>query len=566
MKAPHCLWMSALLLIATARVDAEPAYDLLVRGGTIYDGSGGEPFVGDVGVRNDRIVYVGPWAEGEATRIIVARGKAVAPGFINGMSHATFSLLSDGTAQSDLRQGVTLEILGEGTTAGPLNDAQLAELRADSRRQAAFKWQSLGEYLVGLEAQGVAVNFASWVGATTVRRYVLGDGNVAPSTEQLKEMRELVRHAMEEGALGVASALGYPPAIFAATDELVALAAEAGRCGGAYASHMRNEGDALLESLEELLQIAGRSGAPATVFHLKASGQDNWPKLAVALQTISAARSQGLRITANMYPYTASATGLAASVPPWVQEGGTAAFRKRLADPATRARVIAEMRASSTTWDNEMRAAGGPAGVLLRSGKTLADVSKALGVGGEEAMLRLIEQDDGRPGAFYFTMSEENLRQQILQPYVFFGSDLQAISVTQRILGSNVHPRAYGTFARLLAKYVREEKMLSLAEAVRRLTSLPAASYSIADRGRLGVGYFADLVVFDPGNIQDHASFDDPHRYATGVSHVVVNGVLALADGELTAARAGRFVRGRAWIGHAAGGCRAAPGDWAVLQ
>lgn len=565
MKASYFLWMSVLLTAATS-ADVKPAFDVLIRGGTIYDGSGGEPFVGDVGVRNDRIVYVGPRAEEGATEIIVARGKAVAPGFINGMSHATFTLVSDGTAQSDLRQGVTLEILGEGSTAGPLNEALLAELRADSRQQAAFKWQSLGEYLTGLEAKGVSVNFASWVGATTVRRYVLGDGNVAPSSEQIKAMRELVRQAMEEGALGVATALGYPPAIFASTDELVSLASEAGRCGGAYASHMRNEGDALLESMDELLRIARRSGAPATVFHLKASGQDNWPKLATALQKISAARAQGLRITANMYPYTASATGLAASVPPWVQEGGAADFKKRLADPAIRARVIAEMRTSSTAWDNEMRAAGGPSGVLLRSGQTLADVAKALGVSGEEALLRMIEQDDGRPGGFYFTMSEPNLRQQMLQPYVFFGSDLQALSITPQSAGKGVHPRAYGTFARVLAKYVRDEKVLSLGEAVRRLTSLPAASYSIADRGRLRVGYFADLVVFDSGAIQDHASFDNAHRYATGVSHVVVNGVLALADGELTAARPGRAVRGRGWTGHAAGGCRAAPGDWAELD
>ncbi|WP_217705687.1 N-acyl-D-amino-acid deacylase family protein [Peristeroidobacter soli] len=564
MKASYFFWMSVLLTAATSAA-GRPAFDLLVRGGTIYDGSGGEAFVGDVGVRNDRIVYVGPRAKGGATQVIEARGKAVAPGFINGMSHATFTLVSDGTAQSDLRQGVTLEILGEGSTAGPLNEALLAEVRADPRQQAAFRWQSLGEYLTGLEAKGVSVNFASWVGATTVRRYVLGDGNVAPSSEQLEAMRALVRYAMEEGALGVATALGYPPAIFASTDELVSLASEAGRCGGAYASHMRNEGDALLESLDEFLQIARRSGAPATVFHLKASGQDNWPKLATALQKISAARAQGLRITANMYPYTASATGLAASVPPWVQEGGAVDFKKRLADPAIRARVIAEMRTSSTAWDNEMRAAGGPSGVLLRSGRTLADVAKALGVSGEEALLRMIEQDDGRPGGFYFTMSEPNLRQQMLQPYVFFGSDLQALSITPQSAGKGAHPRAYGTFARVLAKYVRDEKVLSLAEAVRRLTSLPAASYSIADRGRVRRGYFADLVVFDPGAVQDQASFDSPHRYATGVSHVVVNGVLALADGELTAARPGRAVRGRAWTGHAAGGCRAAPGDWAEV-
>ncbi|MBL8271866.1 N-acyl-D-amino-acid deacylase family protein [Steroidobacter sp.] len=568
MKALPGLWLSSLLLltVAAARSHAEPAYDLLVRGGTIYDGSGGTPFVGDVGVRSDRIVYVGPRADGQAKQTILAHGKAVAPGFINGMSHATFSLLADGTAQSDLRQGVTLEIMGEGTTAGPLNAAQLAELRADPRRRAAFKWQSLGEYLVGLEAQGTSLNFASWVGATTVRRHVLGDDNVAPSTTQLEQMRELVRHAMEEGALGVASALGYAPAIFAGTDELVALATEAGRCGGAYASHMRNEGDGLLESLEELIQIARRSGAPATVFHLKASGRDNWPKLATALQTISAARAEGLRITANMYPYTASATGLDAAVPPWVQEGGATAFRQRLADPLIRARVIAEMKAPSTAWDNEMRAAGGPAAVLLRSGQTLADVAKTLGVGGEEAALRIIEQDEGRPGAFYFTMSEANLRQQILQPYVFLGSDLQAVTITPQSLKSGAHPRAYGTFARFLAKYVRDEKLLTLAEAVRRLTSLPAASYAIAERGRLRVGYFADLVIFDAETVQDHASFDNAHRYATGVSHVVVNGALALADGELTAARVGRFVRGRGWKDGATGGCRAAAGDWPALN
>ncbi|MBL8271475.1 MAG: D-aminoacylase [Steroidobacter sp.] len=557
------------MMLLSGVAGAASPYDLLVKGATVYDGSGEAPFVADVAVVGDRIVAVAPSLEGPARDVIDARGRALAPGFINAMSHAQYSLPIHRTAESDLRQGVTLEVVGEGSTAGPLSPALLAERQRSSATNFPFEWRTLGEFFTGLERTGISVNVTGWVGATTVRRYVLGDDNVQPNAEQLMQMRQLVRQAMEEGALGVASALIYPPGVFASTEELTALATEAGNCGGLYASHLRSEADQFLEALDELLEIARRSGAPATVFHIKAAGQDNWPKLAPALTKIRDARERGLRISANMYPYVAAATGLSATVPPWVQEGGMDAFRARLKDPKIRARVIAEMQQPTNSWENAMRDAGGPSGVVLASfetaslqkfaGKTLADVAKAKGVSAQEAALQLIEAEPGHLGAFYFSMSEDNLRVQLRERYISFGSDLQALTVSK---ASGVHPRAYGTFARVFAKYVREEKVLSVQEAVRRLTSLPAASYSIAARGWLKPGYFADLVLFDPARIQDHATFERPQQYATGVSDVWVNGVRVLANGASTSARPGRFIRGRGWSGHAGGGCRASASDW----
>lgn len=552
--------------------NAAPTYDLLVKGGSVYDGSGGPPFTADVAVVGDRIVKVASAIDGTAAEVVDARGQAVAPGFINAMSHAQFSLPVQPTAESDLRQGITLEVVGEGSTPGPLNDAMVAEVHQGPAAPLPFEWRTLGEYYTGLERLGISVNVAAWVGATTIRRHVLGDDNVQPDANQLVQMRALVRQAMEEGALGVASALIYPPGIFASTNELTMLATEAGRCGGSYASHLRSEADRLLEALDELLQIAARSGAPATVFHIKAAGRNNWPRMATALAKIRSARDRGLRISANMYTYTASATGLAATVPPWAQEGGTAAFRARLKDPATRQSVIADMLRPATDWENAMDDAGGPAGVVLASfssealrplsGKTLADVARMRGVSAQEAALQLIEEETGHAGAFYLSMTEGNLRLQLQEPYVAFGSDLQALAIPVGAT-NGAHPRAYGNFARVFAKYVREERLLTVQEAVRRLTSLPAASYSIAERGWLKPGYFADLVIFDPKAIQDHAALGEPPRYATGVAEVWVNGVRVLSKGESTAARPGRFVRGRAWLGHEHGGCRASAADWA---
>lgn len=582
MPAADCSRRSKIALVvalalagASCSREQAPVYDLVVAGGTVYDGSGGEPFVGDVAVKGDRIVYVGPKAEGGAKQVVQAQGKAVAPGFINAMSHATYSLLTDRSAESDLRQGVTLEVMGEGSSPGPLTEAMAAKTEEDESPRP-FKWRTFGQYMEGVEKLGVSVNFAGWVGATTVRSNVLGDENVKPTPEQLQQMGQLVRGAMEEGALGLSTALIYLPGLFADVDELSALATESGKCGGMYVSHMRSEGDHFIEALDELIEIARRSQAPAEVFHIKVGDPKNWPKMTTALEKIREARKQGVRITADMYTYPASGTGMTASMPPWVQEGGPEKFRARLQDPKLRARVIAEMREPVTDWENVMRGAGGPKGVMLASfkneklrpliGKTLAEVAQMRGVSAEEAALQLVEEDESRVGVFYFTMNEDNLKMQIQEPYVSFGSDAPAVTAAGETLSSGAHPRTYGTFARVFAKYVREDKLLTVQEAVRRLTSLPAGNYSLTDRGSLKTGYFADIVVFDPATIQDHSTYVDPHRYSTGVSDVIVNGVPALANGEPTEARPGRYIRGRAWTGNEGGGCKASASEWSWMD
>lgn len=567
-----CVVMTSAFSAGKMPASKRPRYDLIIRNGVIYDGSGSAPFRGDVAIHNGRIARIGTRLPGLARRIIDADGKAIAPGFINAFSHATHSLITDPLAEPDIRQGVTLEILGEGDSPGPFTEAMATRWRQGAGARMPFEWRTLGEYLSKVERRGTAVNFAAWVGATTVRQHVLGEGDAAPTAEQLQRMRHLVREAMEEGALGVSSALIYVPGSYATTDELVALATEAGRCGGMYVSHMRSEGDHFIEALDELITIARRSGAPAEVFHIKVGAPANWPKMAVALDRIRAARSAGLRVTANMYPYAASSTGLTASLPPWIQAGGETALRERLRDPVLRARVIADMRDQAPAWENVMLGAGGANGVVLSNfrnpdlhryrGWTLAAIAATRGVSAEEAALQLIEEEDGKLYAFYFTMSEENLRRQIVEPYVSFGSDASAQTITPDILRQSQHPRGFGTFARVFAHYVRNEKLLSVAEAVRRLTSLPAANYGLSDHGLLKPGYHADVVVFDPATIQDHATYDAPFRYATGVSDVVVNGVPVLAYGQPTGATPGRAVRGRGWNEMPSGGCRVSAAEW----
>jgi N-acyl-D-amino-acid deacylase len=563
-----------LLLIPIAwSCSGEPDYDLLVRGGTIYDGSGNPGFTGDVAISGDRIAYVGPEAPGEARREIDAGGRAVAPGFINMLSWSNESLLIDGRGQGELRQGVTLEVMGEGDSMGPLTPAMKDELIAQQGDlKYAIEWTTLGEYLETLERKGISLNVASHVGAATARMNVLASADVDPTAEQLVAMQEIVRRAMEEGALGVGSSLIYVPGTFAGTDELVALAETAGRCGGIHATHMRSEGGRLLEAIDETIEIARRSGTPAEIWHLKAAGQKNWPKLDQAIARIEAARREGLRITTDMYAYPAASTGLDAAMPPWVQEGGNAAWYARLRDPAVRARVAAEMRQEQEDWNNTLREAGGAANVLIASlrnpalkpliGKTLAEVAALRGVTAEEAAMDLVAEDESRVGSIYFLMSEDEVRRKVALPFMSFGSDGTAVSAEGAFLKSNLHPRGYGNFARVLARYVRDEKVITLEDAVRRMTAHPAAVLGLRDRGRLKAGFHADVVVFDPAAIQDHASYVQPHQYATGVSHVIVNGVEALRDGEPTDARPGRFVRGRGWTGWDDGGCRTSPGDW----
>jgi N-acyl-D-amino-acid deacylase len=569
--------MRALLLLLLVPLawscSGEPDYDLLVRGGTIYDGSGNPGFTGDVAISGDRIAYVGPEAPGEARRVIDARGRAVAPGFINMLSWSNESLLVDGRGQGELRQGVTLEVMGEGASMGPLTPAMKDELIAQQGDlKYEIEWTTLAEYLETLERKGISLNVASHVGAATARMNVLASADVDPTAEQLAAMQEIVRGAMEEGALGVGSSLIYVPGTFAGTDELVALAGTAGRCGGIYATHMRSEGARLLEAIDETIEIARRSGTPAEIWHLKAAGRENWPKLAEAIARIEAARREGLRITTDMYAYPAASTGLDAAMPPWVQEGGNAAWYARLRDPAVRARVAAEMRQEQESWSNTLREAGGADNVMIASlrnpalkpliGKTLAEIAVLRGVTAEEAAMDLVAEDESRVGSIYFLMSEDEVRRKVALPFMSFGSDGTAVSAEGVFLNSNLHPRGYGNFARVLARYVREEKVITLEDAVRRMTAHPAAVLGLRDRGRLQAGFHADVVVFDPATIQDHATYVEPHQYATGVSHVIVNGVLALQDGEPTEARPGRFVRGRGWTGWKDGGCRKRPQDW----
>jgi N-acyl-D-amino-acid deacylase len=556
----------------TATPHNSPIHDIVLRGGTIYDGSGNAPFPGEVAVDGDRIVYVGPARDLIGRREIDVHGQAIAPGFINMLAHPEESLLVDGRALSDLTQGVTLEVMGE-FSMGPLNQKmkqQMVEREGDIKYKVT--WTTLGEYLLGLERRGIAPNVASFVGAPTVRTYVLGEADVQPTARQLAQMRSLVHEAMEEGALGLTTMLIYAPATYAQTPELIALAQESARCGGIYTVHMRSEGDRIESALQETIEIAKASGAPAEIYHLKESGKDNWGKIDTVISTIERARAAGVRISANMYPYTAGATGLDAAMPSWVQDGGLEAWIKRLRDPAIRSKVIVEMRnAHPGTWENLYGAAGSEGTLLLQfknprlkplTGMTLAEVAKARGVSPEDAAIDLVIEDGTRVGVAYFLMSEENVRRQVPLPWVSFGSDEQGDAPEGVFLLSAAHPRAYGTFARVFAQYVRVDHALSTAEAVRKMTTLPANNLSLNDRGRLESGAFADIVVFDPESIQDHATYKDSHRPSTGVSYVIVNGKLALDDGHATGAATGRVVKGRAWTGAPGGGCRKSASDW----
>ena len=535
-------------------------YDIVIRGGTIYDGWGGPPFSGDLGIKGDTITAVEAMGRAAGRLELVATGLAVAPGFINMLSWATESLIEDGRSQGNIRQGVTLEVLGEGRSMGPLNE----QMRADwTERQGHIRypieWSTLDGYLRFLVRCGVSPNVASFVGATTVRIHVLGYEDRPPTRDELDRMRDLVRQAMGEGALGLSSALIYAPACYAGTEELIALARVAAEAGGIYISHIRNEGDRLLEALDELVLVAQRTGVEAEVYHLKASGQLNWHKLDQVIAKIEAVRARGLRLTADMYPYPASATGLDATMPPWVQEGGHRAWTERLQDPAIRERLRRDMLAPSDAWDSTYLAAGSPENVLLVGfksdrlkplvGKTLAEVAAMRNTSPEETIMDLIVEDDSDVGAVYFTMSEETVRKQIALPWVSFGSDGASQAPEGVFLKSNTHPRAYGTFARVLGKYVREENVIPLEEAIRRMTSLPAGNLGLVRRGSLAVGQMADVAVFDPDTVQDHATFANPHQYSTGVVHVLVNGVQVLRDGEHTGAKPGRVVRGPGWQG-----------------
>jgi N-acyl-D-amino-acid deacylase len=537
-----------LCLSSCTTASAEPAYDTIIRGGTVYDGSGGAPFQGDVAIKGDRIVAVSLHVAGKARTEIDARGLAVAPGFINMLSWAAEPLIRDGRAQSDVRQGVTLEVMGEGWSMGPFSPAQKAEALAEQTApRYPIAWTTLGEFLAFLERKGVSVNIASMVGASTIRVHELGRNDVDPTPEQLARMRFLVRQAMDEGAMGVGSSLIYVPALYAETDELAALAGEAGRCGGMYASHMRSESGGLLAGIDELVEIARRSGARAEIYHLKAVGRSNWPLIDAALARIEAARAAGVPVTANMYLYTASGTGLDSTLPVWVREGGVPAMLDRLRQPALRARVVAEMQGGSRDWSTVQPVGFTNPALRPLAGKRLPEIAALRGKGVQETAVDLIVEDASGIGTIFHSISEEGLRKVLAKPWVSFGSDAAAIATEPPFTDKAVHPRAYGNFARLLGRYVRDEKALSLAEAVRRLTSLPADNLRIADRGRLRRGFHADLAIFDPATIADRATYESTHAYAVGMRHVFVNGVAVLRDGEHTGATPGRFVRGPGW-------------------
>ena len=554
-RLQRLLTVLAFLAVGCATNSVPVRYDAVIRNGMIYDGSGSAPRRGDVAISGDKIAAVGDIGTGHGSVEIDAHGHAVAPGFINMLSWATETLIIDGRSQADIRQGVTLEVMGEGWSMGPLNEKQKQEAR---EQQTDFKyeieWTTLGEYLDYLVRRGISPNVASFVGAATVRIHELGYENRPPTPAELDRMKDLVRQAMREGALGVGSALIYAPATYAATPELVELCKAAGESGGMYISHMRSEGNHLLEGIDELIAIAREAGVPAQIYHLKAAGEPNWPKMDAAIAKVNAARAAGLNISANMYTYPAGGTSLDAMIPPWAHEGGLKKMIERLRDPALRQRIVTEMRTPSEGWENLGLLAGSPDRIILAAfgtealkpltGKSLGDVAKMRGQSPEDTAIDLVIEDNGATGAIYFLMSEENIRKGIAQPWVAFGSDEGSPAPEGVFLKSNPHPRAYGNVARLLRKYVREEKVISLQEAVRRLTSLPATNLKIDRRGLLQAGYFADVVVFDPDSIADHATFEKPHQYSTGVSDVFVNGVQVVRDGEHTGAKPGRVVRG----------------------
>jgi N-acyl-D-amino-acid deacylase len=559
--APLAILFTLLsLLIVVPSCAPAPEFDVVIRGGTLYDGSGSPGVVGDLAISGDTLVALGDLGDARGRQEIDARGKAVSPGFVNLMSWATETMIEDGRAMSDILQGVTLEVMGEGDSMGPIPDS-LKEWAKSQQGDIKYdiEWTTLGEYLEFLETRGVSPNVASFLGAATARVNVLGFADRDPSPQELERMLDIAREAMQEGALGVASALIYTPGSFAKTPELIALARVAGQYGGIYISHLRSEGNQLLEAFEEFLTIAREAGVAAEIYHLKAAGEENWPKIDELIRRVEEVRAQGLRITADMYTYTAGATGLDAAMPPWSQEGGHEACYARLRDPQVRARIGPEMTTRSDEWENLMLAAGGPENVLLvgfrqdslkyLTGKTLAEVSEMRGTPPEVTAMDLVALDESRVGTVYFMMSEDNVRKQIALPWMSFCSDAGAPATEGIFLQSNPHPRAYGSFARLLGKYVREEGVVPLEEAVRRLTSFPAENLGIRRRGRLETGYFADVVVFDPATVIDKATFQEPHQYAEGVAHVFVNGVQVVRDGRHTGAKPGRVVRGPGWTG-----------------
>ena len=535
--------------------NSKKEFDTIIRNGMIYDGNGGEPFKADIGIENDTIAFIGDLLNASAKNEVDAKGNAVAPGFINMLSWATETLIEDGRSQSDIKQGVTLEVMGEGWSMGPLNE-QLKKQQQEAQGDIKYKieWNTLGEYLNYLEKKGVSCNVASFVGATTIRMHVIGEDNREPTFAEMDSMKLLVKQAMEEGAMGVGTSLIYPPAFFAKTNELVELCKVASSYGGSYISHMRSEGAKLHEAVEELITIAKDANIHAEVYHLKAAGKDNWDKMDSVIRRIERAQKEGQNITADMYTYIAGGTGLTATMPPSLQDGGFGKLRERLKDAAIRKQLVKEMNTKTDKWENFYYAVGTPENILVvgfkqdslkkYTGKTLGQLAQLFGKSPEETAMDLIIKDSTRVDCIYFLMNEENVKKQLAIPWVSFGSDEGSYTNEGVFLKSNAHPRAYGNFARILGKYCRDEKLISLQEAIRKLSNLPAKNLKIKKRGELKVGNYADIVIFDPSKIKDNATFEKPHQYAEGMIHVFVNGVQVLKDGEHTGAKPGRFVKG----------------------
>ena len=538
-----------------------PGTTVVLRNGTIYDGSGQPPRTGDIAFAGDTIAEIGAPGTLEGATIIDASGLAVAPGFINMLSWSVESLIQDGRSQSEIRQGVTLEVMGEGTSMGPLSEAMKAAgtrgILGNRDIEYDVEWTTLGEYLEFLVRRGVSTNVASFVGSSTLRVHEIGYDDRPATADELARMCTLVRQAMAEGAMGLSAALIYPPASYASTGELIALAKAAAEYDGMYISHLRSEGPSFLEALDEFLTICREAGISGEIYHLKAAGRDNWPKMDEVIRRVEAARAEGMHITADMYTYTAGGTGLNACIPPWAHDGGDEALLARLRDPETRERIRQDMLVHSTEWENMYLEVDGPDKILLAgfntdalkplTGKTLADVAAKRGTSPEETLFDLLLEDDGRIFTIYFTMSEDNLRKQVQLPWLSFCSDAESLAPEGVFLKSNPHPRAYGSFARVLGHYSRDEGLITLEDAVRRLSALPAENLKIEHRGYLKPGYFADVVLFDPQAMQDCATFEHPHQYAVGMRHVFVNGVQVLKDGEHTGTLPGRVVRGPGW-------------------
>ena len=555
MKKRYLIINIVFLLFFISCNELKLEYDVIIRNGMIYDGNGGEPFKGDIGIKNDTIAFIGDLSKAFAKIEIDAKGNAVAPGFINMLSWAVETLIEDGRSQSDIKQGVTLEVMGEGGSMGPWNSSMKErELRSQGDIKYKIEWTTLGEYLSFLEKKGVSCNVASFVGATTVRDHVIGEDHRDPSPVELDSMKRLVKQAMEEGALGVGSSLIYPPAFFAKTEELIELCKEASKYGGSYISHIRSEGNKFYEAVEELIRIAKEANVHGEIYHLKAAGKDNWGKLDSVIRRVERARNEGIDVSANMYTYIAGATGMTAAFPPSLQDGGFGKLRERLMDPNIRAQMKKAMNTNASDWENLYYGAGGAENVLMLSfkqdslkkytGKSLSEVAKIRGTTPEETAMDLIIQDSTRVGVAYFLMSEENVKKQVAIPWLTFGSDEGSYTNEGVFLKSNAHPRAYGTFARLLGKYSRDEKLITLQEAIRKLSKLPATNLKIQKRGELKAGNYADIVIFDPAKVKDNATFDKPHQYAEGMIHVFVNGEHVLKDGNHTGAKPGRFVKG----------------------